>query len=166
MFFRICAWVGRGLFAEDTGLALCSLCYARGRNDCKHGSRLAEGEGGGVLFFGQRLSFLVPICISTLLYFRLLSPIFLLPATGMRLYTQLLFVLAAGFWRGASAHDHHGANMNFDAGEPIGAVLKLHILLMAAAFGVLFPVGLVLGLRKNKWHVPVQSAGGVLAIVG
>ncbi|KAJ2600130.1 hypothetical protein GGF39_001926 [Coemansia sp. RSA 1721] len=84
----------------------------------------------------------------------------------MRLYTQLLFVLAAGFWRGASAHDHHGANMNFDAGEPIGAVLKLHILLMAAAFGVLFPVGLVLGLRKNKWHVPVQSAGGVLAIVG
>ncbi|KAJ2855882.1 hypothetical protein FB639_006178, partial [Coemansia asiatica] len=83
--------------------------------------------------------------------------------------TRQLAILAAAALLGlsvVSAHDHHGANMNFDAGEPIGAVLKLHILLMAVAFGVLFPVGLVLGLRKNKWHVPVQSVGGVLAIVG
>ncbi|KAJ2718537.1 hypothetical protein GGI07_005709 [Coemansia sp. Benny D115] len=66
----------------------------------------------------------------------------------------------------AAAHDHHGANMNFDVGEPIGGVLKLHILLMSVSFGALFPIGLVLGLRKNRWHVPVQATGGVLAVVG
>ncbi|KAJ1948145.1 hypothetical protein EC988_005292, partial [Linderina pennispora] len=67
---------------------------------------------------------------------------------------------------GATAHDHHGANMNFDTGEPIDGILKAHILLMSVAFGALFPIGMVLGLRKNRWHVPVQSLGGVLAIIG
>ncbi|KAJ2802691.1 hypothetical protein H4R20_003181 [Coemansia guatemalensis] len=68
--------------------------------------------------------------------------------------------------RTARAHDHHGANMNFDTGEPIGAVLKIHIILMSLSFGLLFPIGLVLGLKKNRWHVPVQATGGVLAIIG
>ncbi|KAJ2520843.1 hypothetical protein GGI11_002181 [Coemansia sp. RSA 2049] len=67
----------------------------------------------------------------------------------------------------ALGHDHHGgANMNFDAGEPIGGVLKAHIFLMSIAFGAVFPVGLVLGLKKNRWHVPVQAAGGVMAVIG
>ncbi|KAI9504222.1 hypothetical protein BX070DRAFT_176855, partial [Coemansia spiralis] len=66
----------------------------------------------------------------------------------------------------AVAHDHHGASMNFDAGEPIGGVLKAHIFLMSVAFGIMFPIGLVLGLRKNKWHVPVQAIATVVAIVG
>ncbi|KAJ2372942.1 hypothetical protein H4S02_009027 [Coemansia sp. RSA 2611] len=63
-------------------------------------------------------------------------------------------------------HDHHAANMNFDMGEPIDGVLKAHIALMSIAFGALFPIGMVLGLRKNKWHVPVQATGGVLAAIG
>ncbi|KAJ2453483.1 hypothetical protein EV183_002236 [Coemansia sp. RSA 2336] len=66
----------------------------------------------------------------------------------------------------ASAHDHHGANLNLDPGEPIGAVLKLHIFLMTISFGILFPIGLVLGLKKHRWHVPMQATGGVIAIVG
>ncbi|KAJ2158748.1 hypothetical protein GGF46_003529 [Coemansia sp. RSA 552] len=37
---------------------------------------------------------------------------------------------------------------------------------MFVAFGLLFPIGLVLGLRKHRWHVPVQATGSVLAIVG
>ncbi|KAJ2748574.1 hypothetical protein GGI19_006056, partial [Coemansia pectinata] len=63
-------------------------------------------------------------------------------------------------------HNHHAANMNFDMGEPIDGVLKAHIILMSIAFGALFPIGMVLGLRKNKWHVPVQATGGVLAVIG
>ncbi|KAJ2712369.1 hypothetical protein H4R19_002793 [Coemansia spiralis] len=67
----------------------------------------------------------------------------------------------------ALGHDHHhGANLDFDTGEPIGAALKAHIALMSIAFGVLFPVGLVLGLRRSRWHVPVQVAGTALAVVG
>ncbi|KAJ1963215.1 hypothetical protein GGI12_002188 [Dipsacomyces acuminosporus] len=66
----------------------------------------------------------------------------------------------------ALGHDHHGANMNFDTGEPIDRVLKAHIALMSISFGILFPIGLVLGLRKNKWHVPVQVLGGIMAIIG
>ncbi|KAJ2780793.1 hypothetical protein H4R18_003261 [Coemansia javaensis] len=68
--------------------------------------------------------------------------------------------------RAAHGHDHHGADMNFDTGEPISWVLRAHIVVMATAFGVLFPIGLVLGLRRSMLHVPVQAAGGVLAIVG
>ncbi|KAJ1898559.1 hypothetical protein LPJ66_002673 [Kickxella alabastrina] len=78
----------------------------------------------------------------------------------------LLASITTLFATPAAAHDHHSANMNFDSGEPIGGVLRAHILLMSASFGVLFPIGMVLGLRKNKWHVPVQAAGGVMAIVG
>ncbi|KAJ2389671.1 hypothetical protein GGI05_003432 [Coemansia sp. RSA 2603] len=77
-----------------------------------------------------------------------------------------LLLVAAAQSSVVRAHDHHGANMNFDAGEPIGGVLKMHIFLMSISFGVLFPIGLVLGLRKHRLHVPVQSAGGVLAIIG
>ncbi|KAJ1799258.1 hypothetical protein LPJ59_001960 [Coemansia sp. RSA 2399] len=78
----------------------------------------------------------------------------------------LLLLLLASAVPSALAHDHHDADMNFDTGESMGGVLKAHIVLMSIAFGALFPVGLVLGLRKNKWHVPVQATGGVLAIVG
>ncbi|KAJ2757689.1 hypothetical protein IWQ57_007026, partial [Coemansia nantahalensis] len=49
---------------------------------------------------------------------------------------------------------------------PIGGVLKAHIVLMSIAFGALFPIGLVLGLRRSRWHVPVQAVGAVLAAVG
>ncbi|KAJ1764787.1 hypothetical protein LPJ77_005071 [Coemansia sp. RSA 2523] len=66
----------------------------------------------------------------------------------------------------ASAHDHHGANLNLDPGEPIGGAMKMHIILMTVSFGILFPIGLVMGLKKHRWHVPVQATGGVLAIIG
>lgn len=50
--------------------------------------------------------------------------------------------------------------------DPIDGVLWLHILIMMFTFGILFPVGMVLGLSKNRWHVPVQILGGCLAITG
>ncbi|KAJ2355003.1 hypothetical protein GGF43_002941 [Coemansia sp. RSA 2618] len=87
----------------------------------------------------------------------------------MERYQKLLPICAAALVLGArlaSAHDHHAANLNLDAGEPIGGVLKMHIILMTVSFGILFPVGLVLGLKKHRWHVPVQATGGVLAIIG
>lgn len=34
------------------------------------------------------------------------------------------------------------------------------------AFGLLYPLGMVLGLAKNRWHVPVQILASAIFVVG
>jgi hypothetical protein len=34
------------------------------------------------------------------------------------------------------------------------------------AFGILYPLGMVLGLARNKWHVPVQILATALFVIG
>lgn len=34
------------------------------------------------------------------------------------------------------------------------------------AFGILYPLGMILGLAKNKWHVPVQILASTLFVIG
>lgn len=50
--------------------------------------------------------------------------------------------------------------------DPIDGILWAHIIIMALAFGIVFPTGLVCGLAKHRLHVPIQITGGVLAAVG
>lgn len=50
--------------------------------------------------------------------------------------------------------------------DPIDSILWIHILMQILTFGVIFPTGMVLGVVKNRWHVPVQVLGTVLAIIG
>lgn len=50
--------------------------------------------------------------------------------------------------------------------EPIDSTLWVHILIQSLAWGVIFPTGMVLGLVKNRWHVPTQILGTVIAVVG
>ncbi|KAI0065516.1 hypothetical protein BV25DRAFT_1821953 [Artomyces pyxidatus] len=38
--------------------------------------------------------------------------------------------------------------------------------LQAAIWGILFPVGMVLGMTRSRWHVPLQSAGFALTLGG
>ncbi|OIW29402.1 hypothetical protein CONLIGDRAFT_631478 [Coniochaeta ligniaria NRRL 30616] len=69
----------------------------------------------------------------------------------------------------ALGHDH--GTENIEEGEtiskdPIDTVLWIHIFLQMIAFGVLFPVGMVLGIIKNRWHVPLQVFATAIAIVG
>ena len=64
----------------------------------------------------------------------------------------LLFALAAG----AHAHGHHHELSDADIHKPVDAILWIHIFLQAAIWGVLFPTGMVLGLSKSRWHVPLQ----------
>ncbi|KAF7542482.1 hypothetical protein G7Z17_g11526 [Cylindrodendrum hubeiense] len=45
-------------------------------------------------------------------------------------------------------------------------ILWIHIFIQMLAYGVIFPIGMVLGMTKNRWHVPTQVAGTVLATVG
>jgi hypothetical protein len=79
-----------------------------------------------------------------------------------------VILLIAGL---ASAHDHHGGESKIPEGhtvseEPIDTTLWIHILIQMLAYGVIFPIGMVLGLGKSRWHVPTQLFGTVLAILG
>jgi len=38
--------------------------------------------------------------------------------------------------------------------------------LQAAVWGILFPIGMVLGISRSRWHVPLQSVGFVLTAGG
>ncbi|KAA8911146.1 hypothetical protein FN846DRAFT_897785 [Sphaerosporella brunnea] len=77
----------------------------------------------------------------------------------------LLLLLAAG----AAAHEHHGENIPEGAvvsPDPLDSILWWHICTMIVAFGILFPIGMVLGIVRSKWHVPLQVVATVLALMG
>ncbi|KAF1839018.1 hypothetical protein BDW02DRAFT_564357 [Decorospora gaudefroyi] len=50
--------------------------------------------------------------------------------------------------------------------DPIDSILWTHILIQGLAWGIIFPTGMVLGIIRSRWHVPVQTLGSLLAIVG
>ncbi|KAI9826856.1 MAG: hypothetical protein M1832_005795 [Thelocarpon impressellum] len=69
----------------------------------------------------------------------------------------------------ARAHDHGHDDIpegEVVSAEPLDTVLWLHITTMIIAFGLLFPAGMVLGIVRSRWHVPVQVLGTALAILG
>lgn len=69
----------------------------------------------------------------------------------------------------ASAHEHVTSNVQQGAvisDAPIDRKLWLHIAVMLIAFGILFPMGVIFGLSKSRWHVPTQVLATGLAIFG
>lgn len=69
----------------------------------------------------------------------------------------------------ADAHEHHMDKIeegHVISKDPIDSILWIHILIQCVAWGVLFPTGMVLGIIRSKWHVPVQATGSILAIIG
>jgi hypothetical protein len=65
----------------------------------------------------------------------------------------LLFLLALN---AARAHEHDEDLSEEAANAPIDTILWIHIFLQAAVWGILFPIGMVLGLSRSRWHVPLQ----------
>ncbi|KAF2093951.1 integral membrane protein-like protein [Rhizodiscina lignyota] len=68
-----------------------------------------------------------------------------------------------------AGHEHHMDNIEegqYVSNDPIDSVLWAHILIQMLAWGVIFPTGMVLGIVRSRWHVPLQIFGVVLAIVG
>lgn len=64
-------------------------------------------------------------------------------------------------------HEHHELPDGQHAtDDPLGFVMYLHIFAMGLAFGILYPVGMIFGLARSKWHVPTQITASCLAIVG
>ncbi|KAI0884134.1 uncharacterized protein GGS22DRAFT_180199 [Annulohypoxylon maeteangense] len=69
----------------------------------------------------------------------------------------------------ASGHDHDSSHIEEGqtiSVDPIDTTLWIHIFIQMFAWGVIFPLGMVLGIVKSRWHVPVQVLGTALAILG
>ncbi|KAJ7614655.1 hypothetical protein DFH06DRAFT_1240565 [Mycena polygramma] len=78
-------------------------------------------------------------------------------------YTLISLLAFINFARG---HEHDGELSEDELNRPTDAILWIHIFLQAAVWGVLFPIGMVLGITRSRWHVPVQSTGLVLTAGG
>ena len=63
-----------------------------------------------------------------------------------------------------AAHEHHDELSEEEANAPVDAILWIHIFLQAAVWGILFPIGMVLGLSRSRWHVPLQVRFDVIEI--
>ncbi|MCJ1275646.1 hypothetical protein MMC21_003449 [Puttea exsequens] len=69
----------------------------------------------------------------------------------------------------ALAHEHHTEDIpegEAVSAEPIDTILWIHIVIQILAWGIVFPTGMVLGIVRSRWHVPLQTLGAILAIVG
>jgi len=75
------------------------------------------------------------------------------------------FIVLSLLSRKVCAHPHEILSVGA-TNDPIDGTLWTHILFMFLAFGIIFPTGMVLGLSKSRWHVPVQLSGAVLVLIG
>lgn len=81
--------------------------------------------------------------------------------SGVAMVFPILFLVAS-----VLGHEHHDELTEEEETAPVDTILWLHILLQAAVWGILFPTGMVLGLSRSRWHVPLQSAGFALTAAG
>ncbi|KAH9958845.1 hypothetical protein BC827DRAFT_1217377 [Russula dissimulans] len=64
------------------------------------------------------------------------------------------------------AHEHQDELSEDVATAAIDSILWLHIFIQAGVWGVLFPIGMVFGISRSRWHVPLQAAGIALTLGG
>ncbi|ODN83267.1 hypothetical protein L202_01438 [Cryptococcus amylolentus CBS 6039] len=80
-----------------------------------------------------------------------------------RISLYLLALAASAHY--ASAHAHHNAT-EIDTSVPYDARIYIHMTLQSFLWTIAFPIGMVLGLSKSKYHVPLQSVNTILAFIG
>ncbi|KAK0652830.1 hypothetical protein B0T16DRAFT_406881 [Cercophora newfieldiana] len=83
--------------------------------------------------------------------------------------TTVTAILAAAFLPMALGHEHDEGNIpdgETVSAEPIDTTLWIHIFVQMFAFGILFPLGMVLGIIKSRWHVPLQVLATAIALLG
>ncbi|MCJ1310174.1 hypothetical protein MMC25_003835 [Agyrium rufum] len=67
------------------------------------------------------------------------------------------------------AHEHHDDKIPEGEGispDPIDTTLWIHIAIQILSFGLIFPTGMVLGISKSRFHVPLQTTGALLSLLG
>ncbi|KAF2404491.1 integral membrane protein-like protein [Trichodelitschia bisporula] len=80
-----------------------------------------------------------------------------------------IWIAACAFAGLARSHDHHMDKIEEGQGvsaDPIDSILWTHIFIQGLAWGILFPMGMVLGIVRSRWHVPVQVVASTLAVLG
>lgn len=80
----------------------------------------------------------------------------------LRYTVPLLFLCLAA--TPTLAHEHDDDVSEEELNAPVDAILWIHMFLQAAVWGLLFPIGMVLGLSRSKWHVPLQVRTHVITI--
>lgn len=90
----------------------------------------------------------------------------LLPAINIMVSRRLYLwtSLIAFFLRVVIAHKHHDELTEEEANAPVDAMLWIHIFLQVMVWGILFPIGMVLGISRSRWHVPLQVRFQILFI--
>ncbi|KAK0489336.1 hypothetical protein IW261DRAFT_1557816 [Armillaria novae-zelandiae] len=83
--------------------------------------------------------------------------------TRNSLLLSVVFSLASCF---VYAHPHHDNLTEEQKNAPVDAILWIHMALQALVWGLLFPAGMVLGITRSRWHVPLQSTGFALTLAG
>ncbi|KAI6013574.1 hypothetical protein EDC04DRAFT_2757905 [Pisolithus marmoratus] len=63
-------------------------------------------------------------------------------------------------------HKHEGNLTEEQLHASIDSILWIHMALQAVVWGIIFPIGMVLGLSRSRWHVPTQSIGFALTFGG
>jgi len=81
-------------------------------------------------------------------------------------HTHSMLVLSLLALNAARAHEHDEELTEEAAHAAIDSILWIHIFLQAAVWGFLFPIGMVFGLSRSRWHVPLQAAGIALTLGG
>jgi len=71
-------------------------------------------------------------------------------------HTHHLLLLFFLILHTARAHKHHDELTEEEANAPVDSILWIHIFLQATVWGILFPIGMVFGLSRSRWHVPLQ----------
>lgn len=87
----------------------------------------------------------------------------------MRATISLAAFLCAYLAGRVDAHEHHDDKIpdgQAVSPDPLDSILWIHIIIQTVAFGLIFPTGVVLGIVRSRWHVPVQVVGSVLAVLG
>ncbi|KAI9676616.1 MAG: hypothetical protein M1829_002933 [Trizodia sp. TS-e1964] len=69
----------------------------------------------------------------------------------------------------SKAHEHDTEGIpdgSVHSLEPIDTILWIHIFTQTLTYGLIFPFGMVLGIVRSRWHVPVQALGTLFAMAG
>ncbi|KAI9818481.1 MAG: hypothetical protein M1827_000540 [Pycnora praestabilis] len=88
---------------------------------------------------------------------------------GMAQSVGALGVMGIYMVERVQGHEHHMDNIpegETVSPDPIDTILWVHITIQILAFGLIFPAGMVLGIIRSRWHVPLQTFGALLALVG
>jgi hypothetical protein len=80
----------------------------------------------------------------------------------------VLLLLSATLTSAHGGHGHDAAMIESPANqaEPIDTLLRLHIIAETLIWGIVFPIGMVLGLSRSRFHVPMQVTATVVSIGG